>query len=59
MQKVVWGAPSFWIERFPLYWGIEQGFFVKQGIDPDHDVELIPLGENYGKLDLFVDGRVE
>jgi NitT/TauT family transport system substrate-binding protein len=33
MQKVVWGAPSFWIERFPLYWGIEQGFFAKQGID--------------------------
>jgi NitT/TauT family transport system substrate-binding protein len=33
MQKVVWGAPSFWIERFPLYWGIDQGFFAKQGID--------------------------
>lgn len=35
MQKVVWGAPSFWIERFPLYWGIEQSFFEKQGIDLD------------------------
>jgi len=23
MQKVIWGAPSFWIERFPLYWGID------------------------------------
>lgn len=35
MQKVVWGAPSFWIERFPLYWVIHKGFFVKQGIDLD------------------------
>jgi len=33
MQKVVWGAPSCWIERFPLYWGIDQGFFTDQGID--------------------------
>ena len=33
MQKVVWGAPSFWIERFPLYWGIDQGFFARQDID--------------------------
>ncbi len=155
MQKVVWGAPSFWIERFPLYWGIDQGFFAKQGIDleiwysyggpelaravnagsihigemglppfvtayrqgmaariigssviqqldhylaarpdivsvdglaggrigilsagscddyfirkmliahdidPDDDVELMPLGEDYGKLELFIDGRVD
>ncbi|MCP4622962.1 MAG: ABC transporter substrate-binding protein [bacterium] len=155
MQKVVWGAPSFWIERFPLYWGIEQGFFAKQSIDleiwysyggpelaravnagsihigemglppfvtayreglaariigssviqqldhylaarldidsvdglaggrigilsagscddyfirkiltthdidPERDVELMPLGEDYGKLDLFIDGRVD
>jgi NitT/TauT family transport system substrate-binding protein len=155
MQKVVWGAPSFWIERFPLYWGIDQGFFAKQGIDleiwysyggpelaravtsgqihigemglppfvaafrhglqakiigssviqqldhylaacpgiaataelaggrigilstgscddyfirkiltahgidPDGDVELIPLGEDYGKLDLFIDRRMD
>jgi len=155
MQKVVWGAPSFWIERFPLYWGIDQGFFANQGIDleiwyayggpelaravsigrihigemglppfvtayreglrakivgssviqqldhylaarphiasivdlagcrigilsagscddyfirkmltaheidPVGDVELLPLGEDYGKLDLFVDGRVD
>ena len=35
MQKVVWGAPSFWIERFPLYWGIDQGFFAEQSIDLD------------------------
>ncbi len=155
MQKVVWGAPSFWIERFPLYWGIDQGYFAKQGIDleiwysyggpelaravnagtihigemglppfvtayrqgmaariigssviqqldhylaarpdidsvellaggrigilsagscdeyfirkilsahdidPDGDVELVPLGKDYGKLDLFVDNRVD
>ena len=155
MQKVVWGAPSFWIERFPLYWGIHKGFFKQQGIDleiwysyggpelaravnagsihigemglppfvtayrqgmaariigssviqqldhylaarpdivsvdglaggrigilsvgscddyfirkmltahdidPDDDVELMPLGEDYGKLDLFIDGRVD
>jgi len=155
MQKVVWGAPSFWIERFPLYWGIDQGYFAKQGIDleiwysyggpelaravnggtihigemglppfvtayrqgmaariigssviqqldhylaarpdidsvdglaggrigilsagscdeyfirkmliahdidPDGDVELVPLGKDYGKLDLFVDKRVD
>lgn len=33
LEKVVWGAPSFWIERFPLYWGIDQGYFKDQGID--------------------------
>jgi NitT/TauT family transport system substrate-binding protein len=155
MQKVMWGAPSFWIERFPLYWGIDQGYFAEQDIDlqiwyayggpelarainagrihigemglppfvsayrqtraariigssvfqqldhylaarpdiasvdglagarigilsagscddyfirkmltahdldPDHDVELVPLGEDYGNLALFVDGRVD
>jgi len=32
-EKVVWGAPSFWIERFPLYVGREMGFFQNQGID--------------------------
>ena len=35
MQKVVWGAPSFWIERFPLDWGIDQGFFAKQSMALD------------------------
>jgi len=155
MQKVLWGAPSFWIERFPLYWGIDQGLFAEQGIDlgiwysyggpqlaravslgrihigemglppyvaavrqglraqivgssviqqldhylaarpgiaatrelagsrigilsagscddyfirkmlathdidPDRDVELLPLGEDYGKLELFKSGRVD
>jgi len=33
LEKVVWGAPSFWIERFPLYWGIHQEYFKDQGID--------------------------
>ena len=33
LEKIVWGAPSFWIERFPLYWGIHEGFFRKEGID--------------------------
>jgi ABC-type nitrate/sulfonate/bicarbonate transport system substrate-binding protein len=28
-------------------------------IDPDDDVELMALGEDYGKLDLFIDGRVD
>ena len=28
-------------------------------IDPERDVELMPLGEDYGKLDLFIDGRVD
>ena len=155
MQKVIWGAPSFWIERFPLYWGIDQGYFAEQGIeldiwysyggpelaraidtgcihigemglppflaayrqgtaariigsstfqqldhylaarpdidsvgglagarigilsagscddyfirkmltahgiDPAHEVELVPLGEDYGKTELFADGRVD
>jgi NitT/TauT family transport system substrate-binding protein len=35
MEKVTWGAPSFWIERFPLYWGIHEGFFKQEGIDLD------------------------
>ena len=33
MELVVWGVPSFWIERFPLYYGRKQGFFEEQGID--------------------------
>jgi ABC-type nitrate/sulfonate/bicarbonate transport system substrate-binding protein len=28
-------------------------------IDPDRDVDLMPLGEDYGKLDLFIDGHVD
>lgn len=33
MQQLLWGVPSFWIERFPLYYGKEKGFFARQGID--------------------------
>ena len=33
MERIIWGVPSFWIERFPLYYGIKQGFFAKRGID--------------------------
>lgn len=32
MDTLHWGAPSFWIERFPLYHGIQEGFFRKRGI---------------------------
>jgi NitT/TauT family transport system substrate-binding protein len=28
-----WGAPSFWINLFPLYWGRTNGFFEEKGID--------------------------
>ena len=33
LEKVIWGAPSFWIERFPLYCGRHFGFFRDQGIE--------------------------
>jgi NitT/TauT family transport system substrate-binding protein len=33
MERVVWGVPSFWIERLPLYHGRQRGFFAKRGID--------------------------
>jgi NitT/TauT family transport system substrate-binding protein len=33
LEKVVWGAPSFWIERFPLYCGRHFGFFRDQRIE--------------------------
>jgi len=35
MDRVIWGVPSFWIERFPLYYGRKRGFFEKRGIDLD------------------------
>ena len=31
-EKLIWGAPSFWIERFPLYYGRYKGFFLEQGL---------------------------
>jgi len=33
MERVIWGVPSFWIERFPLYLGRRRGCFEKRGID--------------------------
>jgi NitT/TauT family transport system substrate-binding protein len=33
MERIIWGVPSFWIERFPLYYGRRKGFFAKRGID--------------------------
>ena len=33
--RVVWGAPSFWIERFPLFYGIETGIFQRLGVHPE------------------------
>jgi NitT/TauT family transport system substrate-binding protein len=32
IEKLIWGAPSFWIERFPLYYGRHKGFFLEQGL---------------------------
>jgi ABC-type nitrate/sulfonate/bicarbonate transport system substrate-binding protein len=32
-DRIVWGVPSFWIERFPLYFGRNRGFFRERGID--------------------------
>jgi ABC-type nitrate/sulfonate/bicarbonate transport system substrate-binding protein len=33
MERIVWGVPSFWIERLPLYYGRWRGFFRMRGID--------------------------
>ena len=32
-ERLVWGVPSFWIERFPLYYGRHKGFFQDQGLN--------------------------
>lgn len=32
---VIWGAPSFWIERFPLVYGVEKGIFQGLGVCPE------------------------
>ena len=32
-DRVLWGAPSFWINVFPLYFGRNKGFFQHEGID--------------------------
>jgi NitT/TauT family transport system substrate-binding protein len=31
-DKLLWGVPSFWIERFPLYYGRHLGLFEERGI---------------------------
>jgi NitT/TauT family transport system substrate-binding protein len=31
-DDVIWGAPSIWIERLPLFFGIETGLFQQQNI---------------------------
>ena len=31
-ERLIWGVPSFWIERFPLYYGRHLGFFEQRGI---------------------------
>ena len=33
MDKVIWGVPSFWIERFPMYWARDRGLFQDRGIE--------------------------
>ena len=30
-ERLIWGVPSFWIERFPLHYGRYKGFFQEQG----------------------------
>jgi NitT/TauT family transport system substrate-binding protein len=32
-ERLIWGVPSFWIERFPLYYGRRKGFFLDQGLE--------------------------
>ncbi len=33
LEKLLWGVPSFWIERLPVYFGRNKGFFRDRGID--------------------------
>ncbi|MDO9111946.1 MAG: ABC transporter substrate-binding protein [Desulfatirhabdiaceae bacterium] len=32
---VLWGAPTFWIERFPLLYGVEKRIFQRLGVCPE------------------------
>lgn len=34
-DKVIWGTPSLWIERLPLFYGKELGAFQKYGVEPE------------------------
>jgi NitT/TauT family transport system substrate-binding protein len=38
LTTVLWGAPSFWIERFPLLYGVEKGIFQRLGVCPEVQV---------------------
>ena len=33
--SILWGAPSFWIERFPLFYGVENRIFQRLGVCPE------------------------
>jgi NitT/TauT family transport system substrate-binding protein len=46
-RKVIWGIPALWINAFPLYLGIQRGFFEKKGIDLE--VRLVPGGPELAK----------
>jgi ABC-type nitrate/sulfonate/bicarbonate transport system substrate-binding protein len=35
VSPVLWGAPSFWIERFPLVYGVEKRIFQRLGVCPE------------------------
>lgn len=35
VSPVLWGAPSFWIERFPLVYGVEKRIFQCLGVCPE------------------------
>jgi hypothetical protein len=35
ITRIIWGAPSFWIERFPLFLRREMGLCQKQGVYPE------------------------
>lgn len=35
LTPVLWGAPSFWIERFPLRYGVEKRIFQHLGVCPE------------------------
>ncbi|MFH1135420.1 MAG: ABC transporter substrate-binding protein [Pseudomonadota bacterium] len=38
IQTIVWGAPSFWIERLPVLIGLERGFFAKRDVLPKLEI---------------------
>jgi ABC-type nitrate/sulfonate/bicarbonate transport system substrate-binding protein len=34
-NRILWGAPSFWIERFPMVYGVEKRIFQHLGVSPE------------------------